>query len=145
MASVRLGKDGLGCMITRLIYLSIFAVCDVLASAALADATWITVWEKASPITPGTIGAQLRMDRESSQVDVRSIVRSKGVAYFRWRYYVSSKGDLLCKVDSRVCDGSGEAVNCDQYKFLRGNKWLPLESKYANAAFMSAAQFACKF
>lgn len=143
--SVRLRKDGLGCMITRLIYLSIFAVCDVLASAALADATWITVWEKASPITPGTIGAQLRMDRESSQVDVRSIVRSKGVTYFRWRYYVTSKGDLLCKVDSRVCDGSGVTVNCDQNKFLRENKWQPLESKYANVAFMSAAQFACKF
>ena len=55
------------------------------------------------------------------------------------------KGDILCKIDPRVCDGSGAAVNCDQNRFLRESEWLPLGSKYTNEAFISAAQFVCKF
>lgn len=131
-------------MITRLIYFSVFAACELLSSAVKADPTWISVWEKTIPIKSGTLGDQLRMSRESSQVDVRSIVRSKGVAYFRWRYYVQSKGDVLCKIDPRICDGSGAAVNCEQNRFLRESEWLPLGRKYTNEAFISAARFVCK-
>ena len=115
------------------------------ALAQLADPTWISVWEESLPVKPGTYGEAFQMNRQSSDVDVKSFVKSKGVTYFRWRFFLASKNNMLCKTDQRICDGKAEAIKCSTNQWLTGGKWVTLKKATTNEPFIAAAQFACGF
>ncbi len=117
----------------------------LLAAPAKAEPTWVTTWQQQVSHRPGTMGDSLKMARESADVDVKSIVKSKGVTYFRWRYFIASKDNIMCRVDPRICEGIGAAVKCSSRQFLRDGQWVFMAKSTASEPFIAAARFACDF
>jgi hypothetical protein len=117
----------------------------LIGAQAKSEPTWVSAWQQLAAPPPGSVGEALRMNRESADVDVKSIVKSKGIAYFRWRYFIASNGNSLCRIDYRVCDGVGAAVKCSTNQFLMNGQWAALSKRNANDAFIAAARLACDF
>ena len=116
------------------------------ASPATADPLWFTTWE-GPPFEdkPGSVGAILQAGRARTDVDVRSITESKGITYFTFRVYLPTKNDAICKVDQRVCEGVGSAVNCVNNTGYRNGTWLPLAKGKWGEGFINSAKFVCKY
>ena len=135
------------CTVNRFLPLALISAAGIglLAQPVLAVPAWISVWCEKMEAIPGTWGHKLQINKLSSEVDVKSIVRSKGIVYFRWRNYIASKDNQLCRTDARICDGGVTAVKCASRQELRNGKWVAITPGNSNIQFRKAVQFACDF